>query len=700
MSRCAVNGIVLATLATASPAGDQTPVFRAATELVQTDVTVLDRDGRFVEGLRREDFELRIDGKVRSIQFFERIAAGTATEESLLAAARSDVSSDRTQPAARAALDRGRTMFFYVDDLHLDLGSLDAAQKLIGEFIEEEMTQSDEVAVASASGQVGYLQQLTDNKAVLRRALDRIKLRPNSVRDLDRPPMTEYQALQIDKYDRDVTAFFIQETMRNNPGITYPQAESLVRGRSRALLQQADQVTAHTFAGLESLIRASSKVSGRKLLFFVSGGFLLNSPERSSSLRRIASAAARTGTVIYTVDARGLIASLLDPSLASAAAAVSGQLAHASLGEIGATQEALNALAGDTGGRSILNTNSLGAGLSDALRETSVYYLLAWDPEHQTGKPGTFRSIDVKLAGKPDLIVRVRRGFFDVEPPTPAAAKTTAPQPTASAPDAELQAAIADPFPERAIPIALSVNYLLTPGRGMMLTASVHVSKQFLSFSGEGNTRSAAVRIAGTIFNDRGQSGGHFTEVVTVSADLANADYTHQILLGPGFYRVQVAARDETSGRIGSADSWIEVPNLATRHLALSSLIIGARRPAVVSDTSDDVQRALADVSIARRFRRDSALRFYLFTYNARRAAGSGPDLAVQVQLLQGNRTVLKTGLKKMPTENADLDGLPYAADLSLADLPSGRYTLEVTVVDRVAGTSASQQARFEIGEE
>jgi len=40
---------------------------------------------------------------------------------------------------------------------------------------------------------------------------------------------------------------------------------------------------------------------------------------------------------------------------------------------------------------------------------------------------------------------------------------------------------------------------------------------------------------------------------------------------------------------------------------------------------------------------------------------------------------------------------IPYAAEVSLADMPSGRYLLRLTVVDRVARTSASQETRFEI---
>jgi hypothetical protein len=48
---------------------------------------------------------------------------------------------------------------------------------------------------------------------------------------------------------------------------------------------------------------------------------------------------------------------------------------------VSSTQEPLRSLALDTGGRALLNTNSLGPAVSRALKETSAYYLLAWRPE-------------------------------------------------------------------------------------------------------------------------------------------------------------------------------------------------------------------------------------------------------------------------------------------------------------------------------
>ena len=72
-----------------APSPDQSPdVIKVFTELVQTDVMVFDKQGRFVKNLKREDFELRIDGKPQPIGFFDQIEAGSVDETRQLAAAR------------------------------------------------------------------------------------------------------------------------------------------------------------------------------------------------------------------------------------------------------------------------------------------------------------------------------------------------------------------------------------------------------------------------------------------------------------------------------------------------------------------------------------------------------------------------------------------------------------------------------------
>ncbi len=55
--------------------------------LVQTDVMVFDKQGRFVPGLKMDQFELRIDGKAQPLSFFEMVAAGSSFDEAIWAKA-------------------------------------------------------------------------------------------------------------------------------------------------------------------------------------------------------------------------------------------------------------------------------------------------------------------------------------------------------------------------------------------------------------------------------------------------------------------------------------------------------------------------------------------------------------------------------------------------------------------------------------
>ncbi|MCM3905516.1 MAG: VWA domain-containing protein [Pyrinomonadaceae bacterium] len=679
---------------------DPSEVVRVFTDLVQTDVMVFDKQGRFADGLRREDFELRIDGKLKPIDFFERISVGTVNEETQLSAARGTSSANKTSPLGALPLDRGRTVFFYLDDLHLAPGSLAATRKVMTDFIEKDMNQNDEAAITSASGQIGFLQQLTDQKVVLRAALARVKYRPYSVRDFERPAMTEYQALMIEDHNVDVFEYFVAQVLRDNPMLGRQTAENMVRTRATTILQQAAVVTRNSLFGLNELVKSSSKLPGRKIVFFFSDGFLLDrrNSDSTTTIRKITSDAARNGVVIYSLDARGLVATLSDMSVQSAFD-VSGRLDQAVQGELVATQDGMNALARDTGGRPVFNSNALGVGLSRALQETSVYYLLAWkpNPEAQEGK---FRRIEVKLLEKPGLTVRVRRGFYDREL-APVESKGKNPKPGVKTPEIQLREALGTPYPDRGIPIALNLNYVHTPDKGMMLSASLKIAAESLSFTPEDGKQKAAVQILGLFFNDKGQPGAKFSERLTMTAlsesslkdPNANLAYAFPVFLGPGLYQVRVAARDEKSGRTGSANGWVEIPDLSKGKLTLSSVIIGRH-----ADTPTFSLGSGVDLSIDRQYQRNSVLRFIFFVYNAARTpADSHPDVAAQVQVLRDNQPVITTALKKIGTEGVDPERLPYAADLSLVDLPAGQYVLQVTAVDRVSKTSASQQNRFSI---
>lgn len=200
------------------PAQQSEEVLRVDTQLVQTDVMVFDKQGRFVPDLKQEQFELLIDGKPQSISFFELVRAGSINEEAQLAAARGQQKRVMQQSSSAHPLDRGRTLIFYIDDLHLAFDSLARVRQTLSSFIDGEMGQNDQVLIASTSGRLGFLQQFTSSKAVLRTAIEKLTFQPYNVVDSERPVISEYMSVQVERENRDVLDYLIDETIRQNGG--------------------------------------------------------------------------------------------------------------------------------------------------------------------------------------------------------------------------------------------------------------------------------------------------------------------------------------------------------------------------------------------------------------------------------------------------------------------------------------------------
>jgi hypothetical protein len=157
-----------------------------------------------------------------------------------------------------------------------------------------------------------------------------------------------------------------------------------------------------------------------------------------------------------------------------------------------------------------------------------------------------------------------------------------------------------------------------------------------------------------------------------------------------------VSAQDRVSGRTGSASEWIEIPDPTKSQLSLSSIFIGERTAGEVNEKAHDQQVVVLNPN--RRFARNSRLRFTLQIYNAVLGAAAGPDLGAQIHILRDGQPVVTTAVRKVLTEGlANFSDIPYAAEVLLDQLPAGRYVLRVTIIDRIAKTSAAQQVDFAI---
>lgn len=698
----------------AAAAQDDEETVRIDAALIQTGVMVFDKQGRFVDGLRQEDFELAVEGKATPLSFFERVAAAPSSAPAPSGGAKGA----REAGPIAAAAPAGRTVIFFADDVHLSFESRKRARDLIKHFVDEELSDEDTAAVVSSSGRLGFLQQFTDNHAVLREAAARIGDDKNrEVGDGLPPAVSEYEALLVDRYDPEVTALVAGKIMSSGLAVSEDDAVQQARSRARSILQVAANRARNTYQALEQVIRRSAQLPGRKIVLFVSDGFMLDTANTDSSrrLRRITDAAARANAVVYTFDAQGLSARAPESTDRGAFRIQAGGRLE--------MQEPLNYVAEGTGGRFIKNKNDMRPNVSQALAEGSRYYLLAWRPDPELRANDKLRRIEVRVKGRPELTVRLQNGYLseDAEKAGEAAkpAKGGAKNVKASADAAgaplnpeqeQLRTALNSVAPRADLPTAVSVNYLETDG-GSALSASVRVEGSAVDFTREGDLVKASVDVVGVVYDSKGKAAATFSRRLALSAPASrfeggrtpNVYYNFQTKLAPGLHQLRVAARDVKTGRVGSAVQWVEIPDLAKRRLALSSLLVAEARagaaPRLTEQGGDKpealLEPAAAEISVDRRFERTSALRYLVFIYNARGGAAAPPDVTLQTQLFRGNRPVVTAPPARVSAAGQDPARLAYAAEVPLEGLPPGRYSLRVTVNDRAAKATAAQRLSF-----
>jgi VWFA-related protein len=584
LSNCllVLTGIIL-TIATAQgqskptpPPQDQDDVVRVNTELVQTDVMVFDKKGRFADGLTLEQFALKIDNKSQPISFLERATSGSSAQARSAKSGSSGTSSD-------SALTRGRYVLFFVDDLHLAPASLMRTRKALLQFVDNGIGQKDLVAITSSSGQIGFLQQFTNDQIALRSAVARLNYRANTKTDMDSPPMSEYIAAQIRSGDESTISYYVSELMKQNSfragnqqiTLVSPQAaRHLVIQRAQQIVTQSTPDTVNTLQLLEGLMRTVGQLPGRKLVFVISDGFFLNDRETNSRdrIKRVTEAAGRAGVIIYTLDARGLIGEGLDVTNDRPIDS-QGLMVRSEIGENSAKQDGLNALARDTGGRPFRNTDRpMSEWVEQVLDETSNYYLLAWRPDSDEQKRGKFKRIEVSIVGRPDLTVRLRSGYFKTAPlPLLTTKKKPDTDPT-KARDDDMRLVIDAPISQRQIPTELALSLSQMPGVGTRLTASIQMSREALTFEPTDGKTISEVDIGGIFYDDKGKPVNSFVGRLRIFPSPENsasakqqAVYNFDAWLAPGLYQVRVGVRDIKSGRIGSAMQWIQIPNIGGR---------------------------------------------------------------------------------------------------------------------------------------
>lgn len=570
------------------PNGDDQDVIKFDTSLVQTDVMVFDKNGKFVDGLKPEQFQLKIDKTPREISFFELVKSGSLTTKREQVKSDQPNASSDPKPANPPKSDaQRRAVIFFVDDLHLAPDSLSRTRKALLDFIDSGIADGDLVAITSPSGQIGFLQQFTADKEALRSAVARLNYRTNAKTDMQQPPMSEYIAMKIREGDEQAIAYYVTEIQKQacfRGGSTgtictiSPQAaKQQVRNRAQQMVVESAPSTDDTLRLLEGLMRTAAQIPGRKLVFVISDGFYLNDRKTGAidRIKRVTDAAGKAGVVIYTLDARGIVGDSLDVTN-NKPMGPDGQLANASIGEISASQDGLNALAKDTGGRAFRNTNQpMSKWVEEVMDETSNFYLLAWKPDNEEQKRGKFKQIEISIIRRPDLSVRVRSGYFKSAALPLLNTKKKSNKDSAKAREDDMRWVIDAPVSQREIPTAVDLRFVQMPGFGTRVVATISIDEDALTFDLIDGKLSADVDIGGICYDDKGKPLDSFVGRLRIFPRSSNAAktpgsakqprrsiYRFTTLVPGGLYQVRVGIRDLKSSRIGSAMDWITVPKI------------------------------------------------------------------------------------------------------------------------------------------
>jgi VWFA-related protein len=557
------------------PRQEQEDVIKFDTSLVQTDVAVFDKNGRFVNGLKPEQFQLKINNTPREISFFEAFRSGNAGQPQ-------EVPSGQPNSIAALRADaQRRSVIFFIDDLHLAPDSLERTRKSLLQFIERGIGDKDVVAITSPRGQVGFLQQFTANKDALRLAVARLNYRGNTKTDMGSPPMSEYIAMKIRDGDESAMTFYVIEMQKQacfkagNQVICSMSPQSIrqqIRNRAQQIVQESAPSTDDTLRLLEGLMRTAGQIPGRKLVFVISDGFFLTDKKYGAidRIKRVTDAAGRAGVVIYTLDARGIVGDSIDINKPQDHG---GMLVGAGIGELASSQDGLNALAKDTGGQAFRNTNQpMYQWVEKVMDDTANYYLLAWKPDNEEQKRGKFKNIEVSIVGQPDLKVRMRTSYFKSAALPLLTTKRKKDKDPLKARDDDMRIVIDAPVSQSEIPTAVDLHFNQMPGLGTSVVATIAIDDSALTFDLIEGKLAADVDIGGIFYDDKGKPINSFVGRLRIFPKSSTAAggggkpkrsiYSFSTLVPGGLYQVRVGIRDLKSSRNGSAEDWIKVPKI------------------------------------------------------------------------------------------------------------------------------------------
>lgn len=684
---------------------EETDVVKISTTLIQLDVTVTDKKGNVIRDLKPEDFEIYENGKKQDISNFSFISASQPEVEK---ENRAEKNATPIPPKAVRPEQIRRTIALVVDDLTLSFASVEWVRQALKKFVNEQMQEGDLVAIIRTGAGIGALQQFTNDKRQLLAAIERVRFNLGGT-------------AKIGVFSP------IEPTLNEQPGDEDSETQEESRNAEREINELRESVFASgTLGAVNFIIRGMQELPGRKSIMLLSDGFSLFTRDENgfpqgsrilNQLRRLTDQANRASVVIYTIDARGLVTTgfTAEDDLGSLNAAQFERRLSDRRSELFDTQEGLNYLAEQTGGFAVINNNDISGGIRKVLNDQS-YYLIGYQPDDDTFDVKTRRYNKLAIKVKRDGVrVRYRSGFFGVS-------DEQINQPSNLSPSQAILKALTSPFAVSEIPIRLNALFAGDEKQQSFVRSYVHIKGSDLTFTKDANGIYKAVfDLVALSFGDNGAIVDELSKNYTLTAD----EKLYQQIRKKGFvyyftfpikksggYQMRVVIRDKDSNKIGSANQFIEVPNLKKNRLTISGIVLEnytseqwSQIPAQ-TDSSKEISKVtdpLTDTSL-RQFKRGTILRFGYEIYNPKVVGGQKPKLSLQAKIFRDGKLFFEGVPKPFDGDvQSNSRSVRTVGVIRMGDnMDYGEYILQIIVTDNLAKGKrkiATQFVQFEIVE-
>ncbi|MGA9667618.1 MAG: VWA domain-containing protein [Terracidiphilus sp.] len=641
-------------------------------ELVLTNVVARDtRTGEFVRDLKQSDFTVLENGKPQHIETFdyESVELAKPLNEATISglAAGSSVNGGKAAVVAKPEdLRNHRLIVMFFDLTSMQPEDLDRCVEAAQAFLKTKMQPADLVALVSLGDSLKVDQDFTSDKNTL-------------INEVGVYNGTEGQGFALG-------ATANSNQVEDSTGYTPDESEFNDINTDRELF------------ALRAVSKSLEKIGEKKSLLYFSGGIQRDGIENQASLRSAINAAVRADLAIYSVDTRGLqaVLPLGDASTGSlrGTGAYNGGAITNNMNANFASQEVMSTLSVDTGGKAFFDSNDFAPAFAQVQRDTSAYYAIGFRSTNPA-RDGKYRRLTFKI-NRPGIKLEYRPGYY-----APADFQHSGHEDR----ERELEEQLSSDLPATDMAVYMDAMYFRLDENRFFVPVSLIVPGSQIPFVKGGDKDKATLDIIGSVIDEFKRPIGHARETVKLNLDPSlqarqkNIQYTTSFNLPPGKYQLKFVVRENQTGRMGSFDAEITLPDMKKSPLKLSSIVLASMRQPSKKD-SPLVRGGEEYVpNISHVFRQDQHLYLLYEIYgpvrqkpaeNAPKGTKPGINLLSSLELIQGSTKVFETPIVQAKAINVEgRDAVAIELDVPLAGLKPGPYVCQLNVIDDAGGSFA-----------